>query len=316
MPFQPAPYFSNPHLQTLWPQWFQTPLKAKLQWQNCPTPDGDHLELGHFEVDSNAPWALVLHGLEGSIRSHYAKTLVQVLIKNRINPVFLHFRGCGHHPNLKPYSYHAGKTEDLRTALQFLAAQHQEPKIILGVSLGANVLLKHLGEQQEDTNVTHALAISPPFDLKACANRLQHKDARIYQSYLLRALKRSFRKKQQRFPELKTISLDNIQTLYDFDDNITAPLNGFGTAERYYQDNSCRQFLRDIRIRTGIVHALDDPFMTPACAPKSDEVADCVDLQIHDHGGHVGFIESPFKGNAAFFESQLKKLLTQTPTKP
>lgn len=41
---------------------------------------------------------------------------------------------------------------------------------------------------------------------------------------------------------------------------------------------------------TLIINALDDPFMTPAAIPGEDQIAASVQIEVSDHGGHVGFV--------------------------
>ena len=43
-------------------------------------------------------------------------------------------------------------------------------------------------------------------------------------------------------------------------------------------------------MKTLIIHALDDPFMTPTVVPTPEEVSDSVILEITRNGGHVGFV--------------------------
>lgn len=39
-----------------------------------------------------------------------------------------------------------------------------------------------------------------------------------------------------------------------------------------------------------IIHALDDPFMTPDVIPKLNELSPDILLELSQYGGHVGFI--------------------------
>ena len=77
---------------------------------------------------------------------------------------------------------------------------------------------------------------------------------------------------------------------WQFDDNFTAPIHGFDSAEHYYRSASSRQFLPTINKPTLILHARDDPFMSPEVLPGNDEISDAVHFELSDHGGHVGFV--------------------------
>jgi hypothetical protein len=43
-------------------------------------------------------------------------------------------------------------------------------------------------------------------------------------------------------------------------------------------------------VPTLVVHARDDPFLSPEAIPTAAEVGPAVTLDIHDRGGHVGFV--------------------------
>src|SRR5262249_16240016 len=80
------------------------------------------------------------------------------------------------------------------------------------------------------------------------------------------------------------------RSIYEFDDRITAPINGFSGAEEYYAFCSSRRFLAAIATPTLIIHALDDPwipgwaYQTVAWEANPNRVP-----LISRAGGHVGF---------------------------
>jgi hypothetical protein len=106
-----------------------------------------------------------------------------------------------------------------------------------------------------------------------------------------------------------------MRTLRDFDDRITAPLHGFRGAEDYYARSSSRQFLSGVRIPTLVLHALDDPFMTRAGIPHECELAESLELELSERGGHAGFVAAgsgllprfwPAQRVPAYLSSQIK----------
>ena len=86
--------------------------------------------------------------------------------------------------------------------------------------------------------------------------------------------------------------LDQMTTLYEFDDIVTGPLHGFRDADDYYTQSSSRQFLGSINTPTHILHAIDDPFMTETAIPTANELSESVTLELLNAGGHVGFVNS------------------------
>ena len=297
-PFRPAPWLQNRHAQTVYPSlpWTYR-WRPGLRREFLDLPDGDvtvvdWLETSH-ECPESVPLLVILHGLESSSASPYARMLMQAAAASRWRSCVLHFRDCGDYRNRLPRRYHAGETNDLRYFLRQVAGSGQAgPIFAAGYSLGGNVLLKYLGESAEDTPLTAAAAVCVPLDLHKSAEALNIGLSRLYQRYLLRHMKNSVARKFDRY----TAAFDwpramAAKTFADFDDAVTAPLHGFAGMSDYYDRCSSLHFLGAIRKPTLIVNSIDDPFMTPDMLPDQDRLSDSVCLEIADAGGHVGFIE-------------------------
>jgi predicted alpha/beta-fold hydrolase len=289
--FHPAWWLPGAHLQTLFPYVMRRGRYLPRLRERIELPDGDFVDLD-WGAERDGPLVVLLHGLEGSIRSHYAGGLMHSLGERGCQVALMNFRGCSGEPNRLPRSYHSGDTADVDTLLHLLRARFaQRPLFVVGVSLGGNVLLKWLGEHPGQTLVHKAVAISVPFELNKVAQRLQHGLSRLYQAHLLAKLRRSTRAKATRMPMPVTLEqLDELRTFRAFDDRVTAPLNGFAGVDDYYRRSSSRQYLKHIDTPTLILHALDDPFMTPDCVPGEEELGSGVTLELSRTGGHVGFV--------------------------
>ncbi len=74
--YSPAWWVRGGHLQTLWGKLFRRQLAAPTVLERWDTPDGDFLEVHRLVAKPRVPRVLLLHGLEGSIRSHYAQGLL------------------------------------------------------------------------------------------------------------------------------------------------------------------------------------------------------------------------------------------------
>jgi predicted alpha/beta-fold hydrolase len=221
--------------------------------------------------------------------------------------VVLHFRGCSGEPNRQVASYSAGHTGDLDYVSRLLRRREPlTPIACVGYSLGASVLLKWLGERGTDAPIQAAVAVSVPFRLELTVQRLDRGFSRLYQNYLLRQLRRHYRRKiqwQHQFP-LPFRALLKLRNFYEFDNFVTAPLHGYADADDYYRRASCRPYLKQIRVDTLILHALDDPFMVPAGVPQAAELADSITLELSPGGGHVGFVTGPFPWRAGYWLEQ------------
>jgi predicted alpha/beta-fold hydrolase len=250
--------------------------------------DGDFIDLALMQ--NEGPRVLVIHGLEGSLESHYAAGILSALASSGYQAVFMHLRGCSEEPNRLARSYHSGATADLAEVLAHLARQTQGPPLAaIGYSLGGNLLLKYLGETTVPL-VTAGIAVSVPFLLRDAMLRLNSGASRIYQHYLVNKLQASYRRKFAVISSPLDVDVESLRDFYAYDDQVTAPLNGFSGADDYYAKCSCRPFLARIRAPTLIIHAKDDPFMFERTVPREEELGPGVRLELASGGGHVGFV--------------------------
>ena len=296
--FKPARWLKHRHLQTIYPSlpWAYREW-PELRREILDLPDGDVTAVDWVtETDSlpaTSPLLVILHGLESSAQSTYARMLMRTAANLGWHCCVMHFRDCGDYTNRLPRRYHAGETNDLRYFLnQLESSERFGPIAAAGYSLGGNVLLKYLGESADTTPLRAACAVCVPLDLYLCADALNIGFSKVYQRYLLKNMKRSLARKFDRH----TAAFDweramAATTFADFDDAVTAPLHGFAGMNDYYDRCSSKHFLSAIERPTLIINALDDPFMTPGVIPQADRLSDAVTLEVSDHGGHVGFIE-------------------------
>ena len=110
--FKPAWWLPGPHLQTIWPNLFRRRPTVPLQRERLELPDGDFIDLD-WVPDNLGPLVVVLHGLEGSVRSPYAAGILSALHQAGFRAVLMHFRGCSGEPNRLDRSYHSGENSDL-----------------------------------------------------------------------------------------------------------------------------------------------------------------------------------------------------------
>jgi len=308
--FKPHWLLRSPHLQTLWPVWTKGKPPAGRE-ERLELADGDFLDLLWY--DGGGPLVIVMHGLEGSIKSHYAGAMMRALQQQGFTGLFMHFRGCSGEPNRLDRAYHSGETGDFMAVLQHAVAVSGKPlHAAIGYSLGGNVLLKWLGEQGENAPVGRAVAISVPFRLDAAGQRLEKGVSRIYQHHLMQKMRMGYKARFTTRPSPLEVDVDRLQTFWQFDDWVTAPLHGFTGAEDYYRRCSSRQFLKTITRPTLILHAQDDPFMFPETVPGEEELSPQVTLELSRHGGHVGFIGGRLLP-ARWLEQRIIRYLREAP---
>lgn len=300
--FKPAWWLTNPHLQTLAAKLFRRNQKLITQAETLELPDGDFIDLAWTEkpLENNTrPIVVVLHGLEGSKDSHYAKGMLNAIKERGWLGVLMHFRGCSGKPNRQASSYHSGDIRDISYLTQHLLASYQYCTFsVLGFSLGGNVLTRYLA-QVPNNPYSSAAVICAPLDLTSCSARINKGFSKLYQKYLLRMLKESTLKKiaNKTINSIKSAQLDKIKTIYDFDEKVTAPLNNFKSAQHYYQESSGNQVITKIKQPCLFIHAADDPFLNHQCSLPKQKLPSHLTFEVSNRGGHVGFIhgKNPFK---------------------
>ncbi len=301
--FVPPRWMSNPHLQTLLAAY--KPRRWNYGWKHWEPIE---INLGRDgRIIGEASWhqgrrcdypaLFLLHGLEGSARSHHVIGISKKAYEAGFHTIRINMRSCGGTEHLTPTLYCAGLSQDVAAVLKTLREQSGIHDIYgAGVSLGANVLLKHLGEEGAAArdSIQGAAVISPPIDLAGGARAIEEPRNWIYQRYFVKKLIRRVERKAAFFPgiaDLKRVA--QVRTIYEFDDLVTAPHFGFGAAEDYYRLASCGPLLRNIRVPTLIIQALDDPLIP--FAPFREAGIDenpSLKLLAPPHGGHSGFLGS------------------------
>jgi len=311
--FKPAWWAKNPHVQTIFADWLTNTKQVVGSNERLELDDGDFLDVvwtTAIDADYTGPLVVVFHGLEGSVKSHYAHRLLSLCKSMGWPAVIMHFRGCSGEPNRLSRAYHSGETSDARFFLELVTKRFPYAALFAAsYSLGGNMLLKYLGEYADEPLLKGAVAISPPLNLSACEARLKSGFSRVYQQHLLSRMKQNLHKKIALIPQLsQQLACDQqLESLVDFrsfDQQVTAVLHGFSSADDYYQKCSAMQYLNLINVPSLIIHAKDDPFMTQAVIPELEQLSTQVTYELSEYGGHVGFITGKYPWRAEFYIDQ------------
>lgn len=73
------------------------------------------------------------------------------------------------------------------------------------------------------------------------------------------------------------------------------PLHGLVDARDYYRCASSRCYLPDIRTPSLIIRSNGDPFVLTRNLPDRNELASCIELELHARGGHIGFVDGSLR---------------------
>jgi predicted alpha/beta-fold hydrolase len=237
------------------------------------------------------PLVVLVHGLAGSETSNYAVQSARHLVAEGWPVLRLNLRGAGPSRATAAGHYHAGRTGDLAQALRGLPEDLTRRGIVLiGNSLGGNLVLKFMGERGHGLPVLAAVAVSAPIDLAATSARLMTWRNVLYQRYVLAAMKRDALAPGAVLRAAERAVIAAVRNVYEFDDRFIAPRFGYRDAPDYYESNSARRFLAGIERPALVLHALDDPWIPAACYTTIDWARlPMIDAVLSPRGGHLGF---------------------------
>jgi len=311
MPIQDSTYkvpyfFKNGFVSTVYSGLIRSVNGISQERERMTLSDGDFLDLDwSYSKEKSKKLIILLHGLEGNGQRPYITGTAKWFNENNIDAVAVNFRGCSGETNLKYRSYHSGETKDLDDLIDYiLKTKYYSDIYIKGISLGGNVTLKYLGERENvPSQIKATIAVSVPCSLYGSCLELHKFKNVLFHENFKRFLVHRLKIKQVQFPEIISISeINSIKTLKDFDDVYTSKAHGFKDALDYYEKSSSLQFLKNIKIPTLIINALNDSFLSHDCYPVKDAKNNPnLYLEMPKHGGHVGFVD---KKNIYYNESK------------
>jgi uncharacterized protein len=310
-PFSPLLGLRNAHVQTVLGNLLPgrtPPLQSIVRL--VPLGDGDQL-LVYDSVPrgwSVGDWvALAVHGLGGCHESGSLRRLAAALVARGIRVIRINLRGAGPSLPLCRQLYNGGCSADVRV----VAEQAQQwapgsPLVLVGFSLGGNVVLKLAGEAAAApiANLAGVASVSAPIDMVRCCHMLAAPHNRFYDRHYVNSLVAQVRRHQRLFPDLPRVEFPSKLTMRQFDDLHTAPRWGFRDAIDYYQKSSALPWVPQIQVPAYLVTARDDPFI--AVAPFEELPKNPLhEVQIVNHGGHLGFLGDDGAGGVRWAERRV-----------
>ncbi len=286
-PFEPL--FRNPHLLTIvanfYPRKYDEAAFPKQRRLVQTDPDTKVLVETQHPRGEPKGHVVMVHGLEGSGESGYIVSMAWAAVNAGFIAHRFHMRTCAGTENHCKTLYHAGLTGDLRS---FLAQLDGLPVFLVGYSLGGNVVMKLAGELGDTDRIQGVCGVSVPIVLARCTKRMQERDNLLYERRFVTRMK----KRMVATGRYTEAQLAPLNTIWDIDDQVTAPSFGFRDAAHYYETQSAINFVPRIRVPTLLIHSQDDTFIPfemyshPALAENPH-----IRLLTTEHGGHLGFLQ-------------------------
>ena len=304
--FHPRPWLKNGHVQTIAGNFLKRvdhlPAATAVYVEVSPATGAEissqvlcHCHWQPESMRRERLTVIVLHGLEGSSSSQYVIGNANKMFHAGFNVIRMNMRNCGGTETLTPTLYHSGLSGDVGAVLRTMAARFSLDRFALcGYSMGGNLVLKLAGELgASEPRLVAVTTVSPALDLGPSADALHAPINRLYERRFLRGLTKRYLRKAKLCPEIyDPARANNLHSLIEFDDRITAYYNGFSSAADYYYRAAAARVLSTIAVPTLILHALDDPFVR-LTHESGDEIRVNPNITLLEtaHGGHCAFLE-------------------------
>jgi predicted alpha/beta-fold hydrolase len=311
-PFEPHPWFRGGHAQTLAGRYLPgRRLRLASTYHEIDLLDGDRLSVlesrpAHGRPES--PSALLVHGLAGDARAPYLVRVAVRLVAAGVRVVRMNMRGAGAGFGSARGIYHAGRSDDLRRVVEWMARRQPDaPIALVGFSLGANLVLKLAAEAADEPldNLEAVVAANPPLDLAACCRHIQRPENRLYDRHFVRMLLKEVARLHRAFPELGPVCTPRVSTLQQFDELYTSARGGFASAADYYARSSAGPLVHQIAIPGLVIHAADDPFI-PIEPFYQVAFPSNVALELLPTGGHLGYLgRSVWSGDCRWLDMRI-----------
>lgn len=265
-----------------------------------PLSDGDRLR-ALYQPGTSGRLVALFHGLSGDAQADYMRLAARVALAAGHSVLAVDHRGCGAGRGLARGLYHSGRADDLGAVLAWCARElPEERRLVVGFSLSGNALLLLLargaGELGEAALPHGGVAVNPPVDLERCSYRISRGLNRLYDRRFVRRCTRALEERVADGLLEPGYRIPRVRTLWDFDEEVTAPLGGFADARDYYRRCSTAKLLEGVERPVVVITAVDDPFVSPGdFGPASSSLH----LHVEATGGHVGYLEGGATGLGA-----------------
>ena len=247
---------------------------------------------------SRQPIILLLPGLTGGSNSKYLCQTVELIRARGWQSAVFNFRGI-HEPMRTPKPSTGICVEDVKETIAHLHACYPHaPKLCIGYSMGANILVRTLGLLGEGTREKYGLigaaSVSNAFDFVKLSRSLEAPiNKLLYSRFLTWQLKNRYiyQSNVQRLSRHLIADMPlalKSSTIREMDDRFTKHLYGIADVDEYYSRQSSCHVVERVATPLFCLNALDDPFegQIPFDAIRRNHA---ILLATTERGGHVAW---------------------------
>ncbi|OPJ70455.1 abhydrolase domain-containing protein 2 [Patagioenas fasciata monilis] len=271
---------------------------------------------------------VICPGIANHSEKQYIRTFVDYAQKNGYRCAVLNHLGAL--PNIEltsPRMFTYGCTWEFGAMVNYIKKTYPQTQlVVVGFSLGGNIVCKYLGESQANQErVLCCVSVCQGYSaLRAQETFMQWDQCRRFYNFLMadnmkkiilshrQVLFGDNTKKPQSLSDTDLSKLYTATSLMQIDDSVMRKFHGYNSLKEYYEEESCLHYLHGIYVPLLLVNAADDPLVHEsllsiprALSEKRENVMHVLPL----HGGHLGF----FEGSVLFPEplTWMDKLVVQ-----
>ncbi|XP_010919344.2 embryogenesis-associated protein EMB8 [Elaeis guineensis] len=308
-PYKRFPFLGwNRHVETIFAAFFRSLPRVALRRECLRTRDDGTVALDWVSGDEqqlpfDSSVLILLPGLTGGSDDTYVRHML-VRARNRgWRVVVFNSRGCADSPVTTPQFYSASFTEDLCQVVDHVSTRYPKSNIYaVGWSLGANILVRYLGQESRNCPLSGAVSLCNPFNLVIADEDFHKGFNNVYDRALARALRKIYKKHALLFEglggEYNIPMAANARSVREFDEGLTRVSFGFKSVDDYYFNSSSSSSIENVCTPLLCIQAANDPIAPSRGIPREEIKGNphCL-LIVTPQGGHLGWVageEAPF----------------------
>lgn len=283
---------------------FGTVLKQSNQRHELIAKDGSIVTYDVFNTDEKEKgFILVIPGICNTAENTYVKVFARYMTSLGYKVAVFNHTGALKNVKLrkaKIFTY--GQTDDLDFVVSTLMKREKISQFsaAIGFSLGANILMKYLGEDKERQNYFKcATSICQGYDIPECNIYFRQWDNLrcVYNYCLTRNMLKVINRHKEVLDEHLDVNwnrISSVKSLSQLDEAFTIKITDEDSIDEFYVKSSSSQYMKNINIPLLIMNAKDDPLIPEALFRYPKNLIDTnpnVLFVVTTYGGHMGYFE-------------------------
>ncbi|KAL7149798.1 hypothetical protein ABFS83_05G064900 [Erythranthe nasuta] len=309
LPYLPYPLIAwNRHVETIFASFFRSLPDVRFRRECLRTSDGGSVALDWVSGDdrhlpSDSPVLILLPGLTGGSGDTYVRHMLLRARSKQWRVVVFNSRGCGDSPVTTAQFYSASFLGDISEVVEHVGKRYPRSNLYAaGWSLGANILVRYVGQESFSCPLAGAISLCNPFNLIIADEDFRKGFNIIYDKALSNSLCKIFKRHALLFEDIGgeyNIPLAaNAKSVREFDDGLTRVSFGFKSVNDYYSNSSSSDSIKNVSIPLLCIQAENDPIAPSRGIPREDiqKNPNCM-LIVTPKGGHLGWVagrDAPF----------------------